>query len=92
MGFRTSHCDFPRTTSHFVSFEVNFPNSQFERGIVSHRVLPSGTIISRPSNSCNMSWFAEVEAGPPIEVFALTQSFNDDPHPQKVNLSVGGKC
>ena len=39
----------------------------------------------------NMSWFANVEAAAPIEVFALTQAFNDDPHPQKVNLSVGGK-
>ena len=55
-------------------------------------MLPSGKIVSRLSNSSNMSWFAEVEAAAPIEVFALTQSFNDDPHPQKVNLSVGGKC
>ena len=38
-----------------------------------------------------MSWFADVEAAPPIEVFALTQAFNDDSHPQKVNLSVGGR-
>ncbi len=38
----------------------------------------------------NMSWFAEIKQAPAIEVFALTQSFNEDSYPQKVNLSVGG--
>ena len=84
------HTDFPRklrSYGHFSKF-----TAQFKRGIVSQRVLPSGKIVSSLSNCSNMSWFAEVEAAAPIEVFALTQSFNDDPHPQKVNLSVGGKC
>jgi len=36
-----------------------------------------------------MSRFASVQAGAPIEVFALIKAFNDDPHPNKVNLSVG---
>ncbi|KAG8227200.1 hypothetical protein J437_LFUL003406 [Ladona fulva] len=35
------------------------------------------------------SRFSVVEAGPPIEVFALTKSFTDDPFPNKVNLGVG---
>lgn len=36
--------------------------------------------------------FANVELGPPIEVFQLTANFNKDPHPDKVNLGVGGEC
>ncbi len=39
-----------------------------------------------------MSWFAEISSAPAIEVFALTQAFNEDSYPQKVNLSVGGEC
>jgi len=35
------------------------------------------------------SRFAKVEAGAPIEVFALTQAFVNDPHEKKVNLGVG---
>ena len=37
------------------------------------------------------SWFDKVETAPPIEVFALTQAFNEDSNPDKVNLSVGGE-
>lgn len=36
--------------------------------------------------------FENVELGPPIEVFQLTANFNKDPHPDKVNLGVGGEC
>ncbi|KAH8279501.1 hypothetical protein KR026_011792, partial [Drosophila bipectinata] len=36
-----------------------------------------------------MSIYANVQKGPAIEVFALTQAFKDDTHPNKVNLSVG---
>jgi aspartate aminotransferase len=35
------------------------------------------------------SWFENVETAPPIEVFALTQAFNEDSNSDKVNLSVG---
>ncbi|KAI0242141.1 Aspartate aminotransferase, cytoplasmic [Lamellibrachia satsuma] len=35
------------------------------------------------------SWFSDVEVAAAIEVFALTQSYNEDQHPQKVNLGVG---
>ena len=37
------------------------------------------------------SWFSNVDAAKPIEVFALTAAYNEDPHPNKVNLGVGGK-
>lgn len=37
----------------------------------------------------NSSWFENVPVAPPIEVFALTAAFNEDTHPQKVNLGVG---
>lgn len=37
----------------------------------------------------NSLWFAGLEAAPPIEVFALTQSFTEDTHEKKVNLGVG---
>ncbi|CAH1237325.1 unnamed protein product [Diabrotica balteata] len=36
-----------------------------------------------------MSWFSEVELGPPVEVFALTKAYNDDTFDKKVNLGVG---
>lgn len=36
------------------------------------------------------SKFSTVEAGPPIEVFALTQAFTSDTFEKKVNLGVGG--
>lgn len=36
------------------------------------------------------SLFSSVETAPPIEVFALTKAYNDDPFPKKVNLGVGG--
>ncbi|XP_050307164.1 aspartate aminotransferase, cytoplasmic [Anthonomus grandis grandis] len=36
-----------------------------------------------------MSWFSEVQQGPPIEVFQLTKQFGEDDFPQKVNLGVG---
>lgn len=38
-----------------------------------------------------MSWFSEVELGPPIEVFALNRAFQEDTFENKVNLGVGGK-
>lgn len=34
--------------------------------------------------------FTGIELGPPIEVFALSKAFQDDPHPTKVNLTIGG--
>jgi hypothetical protein len=37
-----------------------------------------------------MSRFAELTQDPPIEVFELTRQFNEDTHPNKVNLGVGG--
>lgn len=37
------------------------------------------------------SAFAEVELGPPIEIFAVNKACADDTHPKKVNLSIGGK-
>lgn len=37
------------------------------------------------------SRFQVVQQGPPIEVFQLNKMFLDDPHPNKVNLSIGGK-
>ncbi|KAJ8951848.1 hypothetical protein NQ318_019823 [Aromia moschata] len=36
-----------------------------------------------------MSWFCDVELGPPIEVFALTKQCTEDTFEQKVNLGVG---
>lgn len=36
------------------------------------------------------SKFASIENAPPIEVFALTKAYTEDPFPQKVNLGVGG--
>ncbi|KAJ8940037.1 hypothetical protein NQ314_010869 [Rhamnusium bicolor] len=36
-----------------------------------------------------MSWFSDVQLGPPIEVFALSKQYNDDDFEQKVNLGVG---
>lgn len=41
--------------------------------------------------SSSASVFANVEVGPKIEVFALTKQYTEDDHPNKVNLSVGGK-
>ncbi|KAH3785994.1 aspartate aminotransferase, cytoplasmic-like [Dreissena polymorpha] len=35
------------------------------------------------------SVFSDIEMGPPIEVFKMVAEFNADPHPEKVNLSVG---
>lgn len=35
--------------------------------------------------------FTGIELGPPIEVFALSKAFSDDPGENKVNLTVGGK-
>lgn len=37
------------------------------------------------------SRFDFVQQGPPIEVFQLNRMFLEDPHPSKVNLSIGGK-
>lgn len=37
-----------------------------------------------------MSAFSEVKIAPAIEVFALVAAYNNDAHPNKVNLSVGG--
>lgn len=37
-----------------------------------------------------MSFCDGVQAGPPIEVFALTQAFTNDTFAKKVNLGVGG--
>jgi len=36
------------------------------------------------------SKFNAVETAPPIEVFALSKAYAEDPFPQKVNLGVGG--
>lgn len=36
------------------------------------------------------SIFDNVEAGPPIEVFALNKAFLEDSNENKVNLGVGG--
>lgn len=38
-----------------------------------------------------MSVFSEVPQAAPVAVFKLSQDFNNDPFPQKVNLGVGGK-
>lgn len=38
-----------------------------------------------------MSIFQSIGQGPPIEVFALNKLCLEDPHPDKVNLGVGGK-
>uniref|UniRef100_A0A915J3T1 Aspartate aminotransferase n=1 Tax=Romanomermis culicivorax TaxID=13658 RepID=A0A915J3T1_ROMCU len=35
------------------------------------------------------SHFAEIKVGPPIEVFQVNKSFQDDKDPKKVNLSIG---
>ena len=37
-----------------------------------------------------MSIFNEVTNDPPIEVFEITRSFNEDKNSNKVNLGVGG--
>jgi len=34
-------------------------------------------------------WFENAALAPAVEVFALTAAFNDDDHPQKVNMGVG---
>lgn len=36
------------------------------------------------------SIFSELAQDPPIEVFELIRQYNEDTHPNKVNLSVGG--
>ena len=36
------------------------------------------------------SRFSDLAQDPPIEVFELTRHFNEDSHPNKVNLGVGG--
>lgn len=38
-----------------------------------------------------MSVFRDVQQAAPVAVFKLTQDFNNDPFPNKVNLGVGGK-
>lgn len=38
-----------------------------------------------------MSLFSEVPQAAPVAVFKLTQDFNNDQFPNKVNLGVGGK-
>ena len=38
-----------------------------------------------------MSVFSDVKLANPIEVFALTHTYNNDTYPQKVNLGVGGQ-
>lgn len=37
-----------------------------------------------------VSSFSDIKPAQPIEVFALVAAFNEDTHPDKVNLSVGG--
>ena len=37
------------------------------------------------------SKFADVSVAAPVEVFAVSAAYREDTHPQKVNLSVGGK-
>lgn len=44
-----------------------------------------------PSFKETMSAFCEVPQAAPIAVFKLTQDFNNDQFPKKVNLGVGGK-
>ena len=39
----------------------------------------------------NPSRFLDLTQDPPIEVFELTRQFNEDSHPNKVNLGVGCK-
>jgi aspartate/tyrosine/aromatic aminotransferase len=39
----------------------------------------------------NTSRFIDLVQDPPIEVFELTRQFNEDNHPNKVNLGVGCK-
>lgn len=34
--------------------------------------------------------FNDVKSAPPIEVFATMAAFHQDPHPDKIDLSVGG--
>lgn len=53
----------------------------------------SGAHLLRPQPSFKeaMSVFCEVPQAAPIAVFKLTQDFNNDPFPKKVNLGVGGK-
>jgi len=41
------------------------------------------------STSGQSSWFSNVDAAPPIEVFQLSRDFQADPHPKKVSLGVG---
>lgn len=38
-----------------------------------------------------MSLFCGVDQAPPVEVFALTKQYNEDPYESKVSLGVGGK-
>lgn len=38
-----------------------------------------------------MSVFRDVQQAAPVAVFKLTQDFNNDPFPNKVNLGVGGE-
>ena len=38
-----------------------------------------------------MSVFSEVAQAAPVAVFKLTQDFNNDQFPKKVNLGVGGE-
>jgi aspartate aminotransferase len=36
-----------------------------------------------------MSWFDKVTPTAPIEIFALSRAFTQDPHPDKVDLGIG---
>ena len=37
-----------------------------------------------------MSRFKDIKLGEPIEVVEMVRAFKEDPHPDKVNLSIGG--
>eukprot|EP00091_Calanus_sinicus_P024859 TRINITY_DN915_c0_g1_i2.p1 TRINITY_DN915_c0_g1~~TRINITY_DN915_c0_g1_i2.p1 ORF type:complete len:963 (-),score=315.93 TRINITY_DN915_c0_g1_i2:1408-4296(-) len=44
---------------------------------------------SKETPCSQASWFSNVEAAPPIEVFQLSRDFQADPNPKKVSLGVG---
>ena len=44
---------------------------------------------SKETPCSKASWFSNVEAAPPIEVFQLSRDFQADPNPKKVSLGVG---
>lgn len=59
----------------------------------SSELIPSTPGFQRPpvTTPAAMSVFCEVPLATPVAVFKLTQDFNNDQCPRKVNLGVGGK-